>query len=176
VSERRASIALMLMALQSSRSRAARAVAIAALAASAGCNFDTAVFVDPEIETPAVTVGKEALGTSLKGSFTLTLHLGARASGPSQVTLGAFSLKSADQTTAYVENLPIQASPAGSIGVAEDSDQTVQITIDTGTGLLPASAHDAICAGQVVVTGVIEDSLATSPTTVASNPFAPTCT
>ena len=146
-----------------------------ALTLVASCNLDAAVFVAPEIKEPALTVGKEALGTSLKGSLVLSLHLGARASGPSEVTVGTFSLKNADQTVVHVENLPFTASPASPIGVAEDSDSTVEITIDTGSGLLLPAAHDAICSGQVVVSGVIQDSLATGSTPFASTPFTPTC-
>jgi hypothetical protein len=150
---------------------------LAALASSAvaSCNLDAAVFVDPEIEAPAVTVTKSALGTGLKGSFTLTLHLSARASGPSQVTLGTFTLKKNNETSVVLDNLPFSADMSSPIAVAEDSTTTVTATIDSGSKLLDATVADAICAGDIVIAGVIQDSLQTSTTPVVSEPFTPTC-
>ncbi|MFO0619561.1 MAG: hypothetical protein U0414_43640 [Polyangiaceae bacterium] len=139
------------------------------------CNTDAAVFVDPDIEDPAVTVTKAALGTTLTGSVTLTLHLSARASGPSSVTLGSFALKKSDGTTVLVENLPYSADPASPVAVAEDSTTTVKLTFDSGAKLLDAAVRDAVCAGDVVVAGVIEDSLLTTSTPVVSDPFTPSC-
>lgn len=140
-----------------------------------GCNTDAAVFVDPDIEEPAVTVTKAALGTSLTGSFTLTLHLSARAAGPSQVTVGAFALKKTDGTTVLVDNLPFTADKPNPVGVDEDTTTTVKVTIDSGSKLLDAAVHDAVCAGDVVIAGVIEDSLLTTSTPVESEPFKPSC-
>ena len=141
----------------------------------ASCNLDAAVFVDPSITMPTLTVQKVALGTTLAGGFNLELHLSARASGPSNVTVGSFSLRTANQQTVLVPNLPVTTHPASPIGVAENSTQTVEVAIDTMSATLDASAHDAICAGQVVVTGTITDSLETSPTSVTSAPFTPQC-
>lgn len=141
---------------------------------SAGC-VDTAVFVDPEIEAPALTVTKAALGTSFTGSFDLTLHLADRASGPSSVTVGSFTLKKTDGTTVLVDNLPITADKPNPVGVDEDSTTTVKVTVDSGSKLLDAAVADAVCAGDVVIAGVIEDSLLTTSTPVESEPFKPTC-
>ena len=139
------------------------------------CNTDAAVFVAPTIESPAIDVGKVALGTNLKGSFKLKLHLSARASGPSEVTLGTFSLKSADEKTTYAEPLPFTVDKPSSFAVAEDSDTVLTVTIDTGASLLAVSVHDTICAGgKVVLSGVMQDSLQTTATTFASDPFDPT--
>ncbi len=146
----------------------------AGLTLALGCNTDAAVFVAPTIETPSITVTKEALGTKVTGGFTLKLHLGARASGASQVTLTSFSLKSADQKTTYVDTLPFQSDKPSPIAVAEDSDTNAAITIDTGANLLPAAVHDTVCAGgQIVVSGVLQDSLETAATPFVSAPFAP---
>ena len=139
------------------------------------CNTDAAVFVAPTVESPTLTVEKAALGTKLTGTFKLKLHLSARASGPSQVTLSSFSLKSADQKTTYVDPLPFSADKSAPIAVAENSDTLVVITVDTGANLLPSTVHDTICGGgQVVVTGILVDSLQTSSTTFESDAFAPT--
>ena len=141
-----------------------------------GCNTDAAVFVAPTVEAPTLTVVKAALGTNLKGSFTLKLHLSARASGPSQVTLGTFSLKSADEKTTYAEPLPFTVDKASPFAVAEDSDTVLAITVDTGANPLPVALHDTVCAGgKIVVSGVLQDSLLTTATTFASDPFDPGC-
>lgn len=139
-----------------------------------GCNTDAAVFVAPTVESPSLAISKQALGTKISGSLTLKLHLSARASGPSSVTLQSFSLKSADQKTVFADALPFQADKPSPIAVAEDSTTSVTITIDTGANLLPTSVHDGACAGQVVVTGVLQDSLDTGATTFASAAFTPT--
>jgi hypothetical protein len=142
---------------------------------SLGCNTDAAVFVDPDIEEPALTVTKAALGTAVSGSFTLTLHLSARAAGPSSVTLGTFTLKKTDGTTVLLDNVPYTADMASPVAVAEDSTTTVKLTIDSGSKLLDAAVRDAVCAGDVVLAGVVEDSLLTTSTPVVSDPFTPTC-
>lgn len=155
--------------------RAFAAPVLVLLPLLSSCNTDAAVFVDPDVEEPAVTVTKAALGTSLTGTFTLTLHLSARASGPSNVTVGAFSLKKTDGTTVLVDNLPYAADTPNPVAVAEDSTTTVKITIDSGSKLLDAAVHDALCAGDVILAGVIEDSLLTTSTPVESDPFTPSC-
>lgn len=151
----------------------ARLVSAALFALSvAGCiDTDTAVFVDATLDNPSLAVGEETLGASLNGSFDLTLHLGARASGTSTVTVQSFSLATEDGTV-IVESLPV-SSPAGAITVEPGgTDTVVPFTIDTGSDLLDAAVKDQICAGPVVVTGVIDDSLATSATPVESEPFS----
>lgn len=153
------------------------AVSLGALfvSGSAGCNLDPAVFVDPDIEEPSFAASKVALGTTISGSFRLTLHLSVRASGPSQVTVGSFQLKKSDGTTVLVDNLPITADKPNPVNVDEDSTTTVQLTVSSGTKVLDASVRDAVCAGDVVIAGVIEDSLLTTSTPVVSDPFTPDC-
>lgn len=145
------------------------------LGSLSGCNLDAAVFVDPDIEEPSFAASKVALGTTISGSFRLTLHLSVRASGSSQVTVGAFQLKKSDGTTVLVDNLPITADMPNPVNVDEDSTTTVQLTISSGSDLLDATVRDAVCAGDVVIAGVIEDSLLSSSTPVASDPFTPDC-
>jgi hypothetical protein len=146
------------------RSVLALAISLAALP-STGCpNTDAAVFVDAEIET---------LGVSLTGSFTLRLHLSARASGPSEVSFGAFSLSTADQSETLVDALPVVASQAAPIEVAPDDTIEVELTIDTGADLLDAALVDRICAGPVVVSGVVDDTLRGGSVTAVSPPIVP---
>ena len=135
------------------------ALGLVSLGAALGCDTSTAVFVAPSIETPALTVGKETLGTTLKGTFDLVLELASRASGPSDVTIGSFSLRNADGTQVVFEPIPFTLDRAQPIEVLEDSEVRVTITVDTGTTLLPKELSDALCAGQVTIAGTIQDSL-----------------
>lgn len=139
--------------------------------AGAGCDTDPTIFVDPAIEDPELTVTGNVLGVALDGSFDLTLHLGSRASGESQVTLTSFTLETQDRTV-LIESLPIKAVPSGPVTVEPGGDDVViAVSIDTGADLLPSELLDQICAGQIVIAGVIDDSLATSATPVVSQPF-----
>ena len=134
---------------------------------------DTAVFVDATIDQPQLTVTEEALGTSLTGSFLLVLHLGARASGESSVSFASFSLVD-ENDDVIVESLPIVASDPSPVTVeAGGADTAVTFTIDTSPDLLDPSVRDQICAGQIAISGVVEDSLATAPTPVESGLFSP---
>jgi hypothetical protein len=147
--------------------------AIGCLLVLTGCDPDTAVFVDPSIGSPSATIQGGTLGASLTGSFTLELHLGPRASGASDVTVGAFDLLSADQTTTLVGPLPTVTDPASPIRVDVDSTVELAVTFDTGADPIPSDVGDAICAaGNVVVSGTIQDSLQNAPTPVASEAFA----
>lgn len=139
---------------------------------SGGCiDTDTAIFVDATIDSPTVNVEEEALGVTLDGDFQLTLHLGARASGTSEVTYSSFALKTASGTV-LVESLPASPSiPSPAEVEPGGTDTLVTFTIDTGTDLLPATLKDQLCAEQVIIAGILEDSLATSSTPVESEPF-----
>lgn len=153
-----------------------RTLLLAAMAAPlAGCpDDDAAVFVEASIASPSAVVEEETLGTVLGGSFALALHLGPRASGPSEVSPGAFTLQSADQTQTLVPTLAIAASPSFPVEVGLDSDVLVQITFGTGDGLLPAASYGEICgAGELVISGAIQDSLQEASTTAVSSPFLP---
>jgi hypothetical protein len=137
----------------------------------AGCpNTDTAIFVDPSIDGPQLTVQSSALGTGVKGAFTLKLHLGARASGPSMVSLGQFEIQDANKTGAIVSPLALDAGGTQfPVEVMQDSDVTVTLTFDTGSKLLAADIGKKLCdAAGVLITGSIEDSLQDTATPVTS--------
>ncbi len=144
------------------------------LAGLTGCNTDAAVFVDPTVEDPKASVQGGALGVELTGRFTLDLHLGARASGSSKVTLGEFELVTGANKSPVVSPLPLVGDKTFPLTVDQDSDVVVHFTFDTGKNPLPASTKDALCgAGGVAVKGTIEDSLAASSTPVFSASFDP---
>jgi hypothetical protein len=140
----------------------------------AGCpNTDTAVFVDPTIGTPTLDVGGSVLVTSIKGSFPLDLHLGARASGPSQVSIGQFEIQDAKKTGAIVTPLPLDSgSTQFPVTVEPDSDVNVTLTFDEET---KQETVTKLCdpAG-VIITGTIEDSLQDTATPVESAVVHPT--
>ncbi|MFT3774406.1 MAG: hypothetical protein QM820_54295 [Minicystis sp.] len=137
----------------------------------AGCpNTDTAVFVEPSVASPTLTVAGSALGASVSGGFTLSLHLGARASGPSAVSLGQFAIQDATQTADIVSPLTLDSgSTSLPVTVEPDSDVQVALTFDTGAKLLPADVKDKLCAAAgVVITGTLQDSLQDTSTPVDS--------
>jgi hypothetical protein len=143
---------------------------------AAGCDPDTAVFVEATISSPSADVEGGVLGGRVSGAFVLELHLGPRASEGSDVTIGAFDLMSQDQTVTLLSPLPTDAASQPSpIRVEVDSTVSVPITFDTGADTIPTETHDAICAAvNVVLAGSIEDSLEDGLTPVASSPFAVT--
>jgi len=147
-----------------------------ALSATACIDTDPTVFVDPSIEAPLATVTQGALGTNLNGSFKLKLHLGPRASGPSQVSLGSFALLDASQQKSIVSPLEVSTTAMLPVTVELDSDVFVDFTFDSGTTPLPPEAQTGLCdpAG-VVLSGTIQDSLQNTSTPFASEVFKPTC-
>lgn len=149
------------------------AAALVALSASGCPNTDAAVFVDAEIPAGSVAIEPQTLGVALSGGFTLSLHLSARASGPSEVSYGSFSLMNADQSETLIASLPLSASVAAPVDVDPDTTVTVELSIDMGADLLDAALVDRICAGSVVFSGVVDDSLRGGSTTAVSPPIVP---
>ncbi len=140
-----------------------------------GCiNTDPAVFVVPTLSTPAATVTEAALGTSFSGSFNLDLHLGPRASGPSKVTLGEFSIEDAAQTTPIVSALKLTSTTTFPVTVELDSDVNADFTFGTGKGVVVSSVATQLCAtAGVVISGTIQDSLMDTSTPTFSPVFHP---
>ena len=141
-----------------------------------GCvNTDAAVFVAPTLSSPAATVTSSVLGTGVTGgAFSLDLHLGARASGPSTVTLGAFSILDAEEMNSIVSPLSVQTDTTFPATVQPDSDVTASFQFDTGAKLFPTAVGAQLCASAgVVIGGIIDDSLAGRSTPVYSDVFHP---
>jgi hypothetical protein len=148
----------------------------AALTISSGCiDTDPAVFVDPDLENPSLTVSEKALGVELGGSFEITLHLGARASGDSTVAFDAFSLETEDGTV-VLESLPVSTNTNLPVTVpAGGDDVVVAFDISTGDTLLESDMKDALCGQALVLSVILDASLATQATPVASDPFEALC-
>ena len=151
-------------------------LAVAAACLLAGCiDTDPAVFVEPAIDSPELVLTQEALGVALAGSFQLTLHLGARASGESQVSYASFTLVD-DAGDVVIDNLPGTASAPSPVTVEPGgADTTGMFDIDSGPDLLPLELAAQLCGGLVTISAVLEDSLATTSTSVESEPFAVAC-
>jgi hypothetical protein len=153
-----------------------RLLLLAAASLLLGCpNTDTAIFVAPTIDDAACTVSSSVLGTGItSGAFQLSLHLGARASGTSMVTLGKFSILDATMKTTIVDTLAVSSGTHFPVAVAQNSTVVVDLTFSTGTSLLPSSEGTELCASAgVVIAGSIQDSLQDEQTTVYSDVFHP---
>jgi hypothetical protein len=137
-------------------------------------NTDPTVFVEPTLEKPEATVSGGALGTGIKGSFQLSLHLGPRATGSSQVKLGVCNVLDAEKKGEIVSALPVTTQTELPVSVELDSDVDLSFTFDSGTKPLPSEVLPALCdpAG-VVLGGTIEDSLQDRATPFASAVFHP---
>lgn len=139
-----------------------------------GCvNTDAAVFVEPTIEHGEAAVSGGTLGVSVKGAFTLKLHLGPRASDSSKVDLVSFNLLDAGQKA---EITPIVLSMQDStITVAPETDTTQLISFDIGGKTLPSATKPKLCdpAG-IVIGGVLQDSLLATSTPFFSPIVHPT--
>jgi hypothetical protein len=147
---------------------------LALLATTAGCDVDTdaAVFVEASIDSASAAVEVVTLGASLSGAFDLKLHLGPRASDAAKVTLGAFAIESADRTKVALSPLEAAADRTFPVTVDVDSDVTVHFTFDTGDAeLLTDDEVAALCAGPLVISGTIQDSLQEGATPAVSSPF-----
>jgi hypothetical protein len=149
---------------------------LAAAAPLAGCvSTDTSIFVVPTISLPTAAVSMVTLGTELEGTFTLDLHLGPRAAGPSDVSLGEFSILDSTMTTTIVPTLTVTSSPPFPQTVQPESDAISGFTFSTGTSLLKADVETQLCMpGGVVIQGTIEDSLAGKGTPASSPVFTVT--
>jgi hypothetical protein len=139
-----------------------------------GCiNTDPTIFVEPTLSAPAATVASSVLGTGITGgSFQLDLHLGPRASGPSTVTLGEFSIEDAAQTAPIVPSLTVASTPQFPVTVGLDSTVDTSFTFGTGADLLAPSVAAQLCAAAgVVISATINDSLQEGKPTVAVSPI-----
>jgi hypothetical protein len=152
-----------------------------ALAASACVNTDPAVFVEASVTGPSAKITPSSvagLGATLDGGFVLSLHLGARASGPSKVSLQSFSLTNADQTTTIVPTLPVAFSDSSQhdpVDVEPDTTVSVPLSFTSGNQLISAQEQTAICkAGGLRIVGAIQDSLQAGATPLTSQVFQPT--
>ena len=127
----------------------------------AGCiNTDATVFVDASIENATAVVSGGALGVKVAGDLTVKLHLGPRASGPSQVSFVSLSILDDKQNAEITAVQIAKSSPEFPVTVDLDSDVSAALSFDLGSKTLPVEIKDKLCnpAG-VVFRGTIQDSL-----------------
>ena len=138
---------------------------------ASGCiDTDAAVFVDARIESPSATLQSATLASGLAGGFTLNLHLGPRASGPSEVSLGGFSMTGAAGTA--VDSLAVTTQPAFPVNVSADSDVAVQVSFDPNDNLIENADVPTVCAVQgLQLVAALDGSLRGGAFSVRSEPF-----
>lgn len=134
-------------------------LACAALLASC-VNTDATVFVDASFADATAVVSGGSLGATVAGELTLKLHLGPRASGPSQASLVAVSILDDQQSAEIVAVQLEKSSPEFPVTVELDSDVAVKLAYDLGSKTFPDTTRDKLCnpAG-VVFRGSLQDSL-----------------
>lgn len=121
---------------------------------------DPTVFVDASLESATVAVQGGSLGATVTGELVLQLHLGPRASGPSQVSLGGFTILDAGQKAEITAIVLGASSTEFPVTVDLDSDVSATLPYTLGSKTVPAETQAKLCdpAG-VVVRGTIQDSL-----------------
>ncbi len=141
-----------------------------------GCpDTDAAVFVELSMDNPSLVVESSALATAVSGTFDLRLHLGPRATDPSEVTLGSLSITNHDQTSTIIAPLAAVAAPDDPWTVNIDSDVNVHFTIDALDNEVEVSAVDALCdPNGILISGAFDDSLEDALKSVTSRVFSPT--
>ena len=126
-----------------------------------GCvSTDPTVFVDASLKSASAAVQGGALGATVTGELVLDLHLGPRASGPSQVSLGAFAILDAGQKAEITAIVLGASATEFPVTVDLDSDVVATLPFSLGSKTVPAETKAKLCdpAG-VVFRGTIQDSL-----------------
>lgn len=135
-----------------------------------GCiDTDAAVFVEATISDAEGNVQQSSLASGIGGSFRVLFHLGPRASGPSEVALGGFSLTDAERAETLLPTLEVSTTPGFPLEVPVDGDVAVQVTFAPDDNLLEPTALDGLCApAGARVVGVFDDALRGGSVSVAS--------
>ncbi len=136
----------------------------------AACGDKSAVSLSAQIPDASVSVADTAFGdATLSGSFSLLLALGPEASGPTNVTLGNFSLQDANGA-ALVDVLSLTSNPEFPVDVDKGGSKTVAFTFSKDS-----VDRAALCAGQVRIVGSLMDSLKGGTDPVSSGLLTPDC-
>ena len=141
--------------------------------AGLGCiNTDAAVFVEAELTKPQIEVLESSLAVGLEGQATLTLHLGPRASGPSEVSLLGISLLAENAQSVLVESIAVRSEPSFPITLPLDSDRSAVLHIDGPDNSLSTNVKTTLCgASAVMLQVVLDDGLRGATTIATSGPF-----
>jgi len=160
-----------------------RTAGVASLFLLSSCASKEAVSISGSIGNVAVTVAEGALVTTMEGHFDVSLELGARASGGTDVTFSEFSLVRASDRTPVLarDKLSVIASTSGPIHLEPGGKAVVGYQIgDLRNGMVAPAEIDkadyaSVCgAGQLVITGTMQDTASgASSTPLSSPPFTP---
>jgi hypothetical protein len=143
-----------------------------ALGSLVGCGNEEGVVLEASLDSPVLTVTATPLTTDLTGSFDIELSLGERASDPTTVKLGVFSLLGGDEVV--FSPLELDTSPGFPLTVDVGGTKHVDVTIANPDG--PVELADALCGSPLQIRGTLTDSLGDDrPQTVTSLPFPPDC-
>jgi hypothetical protein len=124
------------------------------------------------LESPELTVTGNSLVTDVMGSFGLVMALGARASDPTTVQLGTFSLQRGGSV--LLDPLELATEPAFPIDIGVGRSKEVQATIDHPDGEPELAAE--LCGAELQIVGTLTDSLGDDrPLSVTSEAFSPDC-
>lgn len=124
------------------------------------------------LESPELTVTSNALVTDVTGSFDLELALGDRASDPTSVELGTFSLQRDGDV--LLNPLGLATEPSFPIDIGVGGSKHVDVTITHPNGE-PELASE-LCSAELQIIGTLTDSLGDDrPVTVSSGRFLPDC-
>ena len=135
----------------------------------AACGSKGTVSLLVAIDQPMVSVVDGAAGTSLSGSFQVSLAQGSEASGSTHVTPGNFSLQT-EAGAPLIEVLNLTSTPEFSVDVAKGQTQTLSLVFEKDS-----VDRDAVCAGKVRIVGSVMDSLKGGTEPVSSALFTPDC-
>ena len=136
------------------------------------CVDEEGVLLSAKLESPALTVSSSALVTEVTGGFELHLSLGERASDPTTVELGTFSLQRDGDV--LLDPLEIATNPEFPVSVAVGGEKHVVVSI--GPHEAEADLGELLCSRQLEIVGILTDSLGDDrPMTVSSGSFPPTC-
>lgn len=136
-----------------------------------GCDPDTAVFVEANIENADLSMTSSGLTAAVGGSFDVRLHLAERASGAAEVDNLGFSMTNGQTTLVDVVGATI--NPSFPVTVQPGSDVVVRFTLAPDDNLVDTANVDALCQPPgVIIIGAVDDSLRGGSVDITSDPVA----
>lgn len=140
--------------------------------ALAACGSKESVMLSAHLESPELAITSNGLVTGVTGSFGLELALGDRASDPSTVTLGPFSLQR--DSNVLLDPLKLAADPSFPMDVGVGGSKHVDMTIDNPDE--DADLASDLCSAELQIVGTLTDTLGDDRSlTVSSGLFRADC-
>ena len=149
-------------------------VSLVGLAAASlgGCVEQEGVLLEASLASPSLTVSASPLTTELTGSFDIELALGERASDPTTVKLGTFSLERDGEV--LLNPLDFVTNPTFPLDVGVGESKHVDATLNDSEG--EPELATTLCAAELAIVGTLTDTLGDDhPLTLRSAPFRAIC-